>query len=164
MLSLWDGDLHPSDMLFYIISHHFIAVSFLNSTTTLHQRQLKSIQPFMLSWLWSEHMHSFRALCTGEKGLSAVSERPLYYKNSIIHRSIRDFMLQGGGVSLHCLTLRSQFIVSRFHEAKWHWGRINIRQCFPGRRYDTSVGLIRVGSPLNSSLACTEAAQPPLYG
>ncbi|KAG1743502.1 cyclophilin-like domain-containing protein [Suillus lakei] len=39
---------------------------------------------------------NFRALCTGEKGLSAVSERPLYYKNSIIHRSIRDFMIQGG--------------------------------------------------------------------
>ncbi|KAG2145223.1 cyclophilin-like domain-containing protein [Suillus clintonianus] len=39
---------------------------------------------------------NFRALCTGEKGLSAVSERPLYYKNSIIHRSIRDFMVQGG--------------------------------------------------------------------
>ncbi|KAI0762044.1 cyclophilin-like domain-containing protein [Irpex lacteus] len=35
-------------------------------------------------------------LCTGEKGLSALSERPLYYKNSIIHRSIKDFMIQGG--------------------------------------------------------------------
>ncbi|KZT19244.1 hypothetical protein NEOLEDRAFT_984665 [Neolentinus lepideus HHB14362 ss-1] len=39
---------------------------------------------------------NFRALCTGEKGLSPISERPLYYKNSIIHRSIRDFMIQGG--------------------------------------------------------------------
>ncbi|EGN99015.1 hypothetical protein SERLA73DRAFT_53655 [Serpula lacrymans var. lacrymans S7.3] len=39
---------------------------------------------------------NFRALCTGEKGLSSVSEHPLYYKNSIIHRSIRDFMIQGG--------------------------------------------------------------------
>ncbi|KAI0788092.1 cyclophilin-like domain-containing protein [Fomes fomentarius] len=39
---------------------------------------------------------NFRALCTGEKGLSPISERPLYYKNSIIHRSIQGFMLQGG--------------------------------------------------------------------
>ncbi|KAG6333329.1 hypothetical protein ID866_5762 [Astraeus odoratus] len=39
---------------------------------------------------------NFRALCTGEKGLSAISQRPLYYKNSIIHRSISDFMIQGG--------------------------------------------------------------------
>lgn len=40
---------------------------------------------------------SFRALCTGEKGISTFSQKPLYYKNSIIHRSITGFMIQGGG-------------------------------------------------------------------
>lgn len=55
-------------------------------------------------WLLS----SFRALCTGEKGLALLSERPLYYKNSIIHRSIPGFMIQGGGKSLsYVLHLRN---------------------------------------------------------
>ena len=66
---------------------------------TLRRRLLKS--SFTVSLLTrSSHFNlpSFRALCTGEKGISPVSDRPLYYKNSIIHRSIRDFMLQGGGM------------------------------------------------------------------
>ncbi|KAF7312211.1 Peptidyl-prolyl cis-trans isomerase [Mycena indigotica] len=38
---------------------------------------------------------NFRALCTGEKGLSSAGI-PLYYKNCISHRIIRDFMIQAG--------------------------------------------------------------------
>lgn len=39
---------------------------------------------------------SFRALCTGEKGVSPTSHIPLHYKHSPVHRVIEGFMIQGG--------------------------------------------------------------------
>jgi len=41
-------------------------------------------------------VQNFRALATGERGVSALSQVPLSYKGSIIHRSIPGFMIQGG--------------------------------------------------------------------
>ena len=37
---------------------------------------------------------NFRALCTGEMGVSPISQKPLHLKNTIFHRVIRGFMAQ----------------------------------------------------------------------
>jgi len=71
-----------------------------NNTHVFMDIQIGSEEPQRIEFELFNHIvpktaENFRALCTGEKGVGP-SGKPLHYKGCGFHRSIKDFMLQGG--------------------------------------------------------------------
>jgi len=54
---------------------------------------------------------NFRALCTGERGLSTISQKPLHYKSTCFHRVISGFMAQGKNDSLFHYTNNMSYLL-----------------------------------------------------
>ena len=41
---------------------------------------------------------NFLSLCKGDRGISKNSAKPLHYKNCVVHRLVKDFMIQSGDI------------------------------------------------------------------
>eukprot|EP00992_Anisonema_acinus_P009510 TRINITY_DN5730_c0_g2_i1.p1 TRINITY_DN5730_c0_g2~~TRINITY_DN5730_c0_g2_i1.p1 ORF type:complete len:242 (+),score=25.58 TRINITY_DN5730_c0_g2_i1:62-787(+) len=63
---------------------------------TIGNRPAGSIEIELFKSVVPKTAENFRCLCTGEKGRSKISGKPLHYKGSTFHRIIPGFMCQGG--------------------------------------------------------------------
>jgi len=62
----------------------------------LHKRKLGRIVLELFGDVVPKTAENFRCLCTGERGISAVSRKPLSYKGSRFHKIIPGKIIQGG--------------------------------------------------------------------
>ncbi|CAJ1419298.1 unnamed protein product, partial [Effrenium voratum] len=65
----------------------------------LHKRQLGRIVLELFGDVVPKTVENFRCLCTGEKGISAVSGKPLSFKGSRFHKIIPGKIIQGGDIT-----------------------------------------------------------------
>eukprot|EP00927_Polykrikos_kofoidii_P041044 TRINITY_DN34974_c0_g2_i1.p1 TRINITY_DN34974_c0_g2~~TRINITY_DN34974_c0_g2_i1.p1 ORF type:complete len:450 (-),score=101.35 TRINITY_DN34974_c0_g2_i1:224-1507(-) len=66
---------------------------------SINKRKLGQIVLELFGDVVPKTVENFRALCTGERGLGAVSGKPLHYKGCVFHRIIAGKVVQGGDIT-----------------------------------------------------------------
>ncbi|KAJ8315354.1 hypothetical protein KUTeg_007504 [Tegillarca granosa] len=73
--------------------HDFVYLSF-----TIADQPIGKLVIELFNDIVPKTCENFKALCTGEKGTSESSDYKLHYKNSLIHRIVKNGWVQGGDI------------------------------------------------------------------